>query len=95
MYTNADSLKNKMDDFKTRIMENNPDIIAVVETWFQEDQSSKFYFTNESLELENYQLLRKDNPETKKGGIIVYVKDTLEVNLEVPNRIKKSIIGIH
>ena len=88
MYTNADSLTNKMNDFKVRVMENNPDIIAVLETWIQEKQSSKYYWTNESLELEDYQLIRKDNPNTKKGGILVYVKNTLEVDLNVPKQIQ-------
>ena len=88
LYTNAESLKNKLPEFKVRVMESNPDIIAVVETWLQIDQSSEFYCPDESIEFENYQLIRRDNPDTKKGGIVVYIKNNLEIDTEIPKKLK-------
>ena len=82
LFTNADSLTNKIPDFKLRVMENNPDIVAVAETWLQSEQSSEYYCTDESIELDRYQLIRKDNPDTKKGGIILYVKTTWKLTLK-------------
>ena len=39
MLLNAESLANKMDEFRVRVAEINPDIIGVTETWAKEVQS--------------------------------------------------------
>ena len=77
-YTNADSLKNKMTDLKAKIMQLRPDILAIVETWFQEDPLHKNFFPSECFANIGYNLYRYDNPGAIKGGIIILVKPALD-----------------
>ena len=74
MCTNADSLSNKMDKLKTRISLDPPDILAICETWLQEDPLSAKFYPSECLHLEGYNMYRYDNVTTLKGGIVLYVK---------------------
>ena len=47
MLLNAESLANKMDEFRARVAEKKPDIIGVTETWAKEVQSDQWYTLNE------------------------------------------------
>ena len=76
-YTNADFLTNKFDDFRTRVYETLPDIISIVETGLKINELAKHYFSDESLYLQGYHIYRKDNHVDLKGGILVYVRETL------------------
>ena len=46
MLLNAESLAHKMDEFRARVAEMNPDIISVTETWAKEVQSDQWYALN-------------------------------------------------
>ena len=78
LYTNADSLNNKMTELKTRIATEKPDIIAVVETWFQEEPLNKFFFPSECLNIAGYNSYRYDNSEALKGGIILLITPEID-----------------
>ena len=78
-YTNADCLTNKLNKLKERISSDNPDIICIVETALQLEQTSDKYCPTEVLEIEGYELFRKDNERDMKGGILVYIKEHISV----------------
>ena len=74
LYTNAQSLVNKMNELKT-IAINNPDIVVITETWTNNSISDDF------LNINGYDLIeRKDRNDTlmgQGGGICVYVRKCL------------------
>ena len=78
-YTNADFITNKLDKFKLHIAELDPDIIAVVDTGLKTTSDDTYYFPDEILNINTYTMYRKDNIE-KKGGILMYIKDTINVS---------------
>ena len=73
-YTNAEFIKNKMEEFRTRISKDKPDIIAIVESGVQNIPNDRHYYPDQSLQLDDYELYRKDNEDEIKGGILVYIK---------------------
>ena len=79
MYTNACSIKSKLSELEVLANDKSPDIIMITETWCSEKD------TNASLKLLNYDLipeLRCDRCDTTNGiggGILVYVKEGLNV----------------
>ena len=77
MYTNAEGILSKLDKFKHRVSVEQPDIISVVETWVQTDQKSKKYCPSEALEIDGYNLWRKDNSEEIRGGILTYISEKI------------------
>ena len=83
-YTNAEFLTNKFPEFKTKINTAQPDIIAIVETGTQNKPEEKHYFPDLALQLEGYDLYRKDNTTAIKGGIIVYIKNTINIEVRYP-----------
>ena len=74
MYTNADSLKNKRDEFELMVLEKDIDIALVSES-LTKHQSPDL---NEALfNIEGY-----DSIEDKSGrGVVIYFKSTLEIKL--------------
>ena len=79
MYTNADGIKNKFHLLKARIQEEDPHVVCIVESSIHSNQLSENYCPDDYLEIENYQLFRKDNEQERKGGILMYIKDELIV----------------
>ncbi len=79
MYTNAQSLFNKLSELEVMAVEQKTDIILVTETWCSENTP------NASLKIEGYQVeteLRKDREDTGRGvggGLLVYVREGLKV----------------
>ena len=75
LYTNAQSLVNKICEMRAVVAMNNPDILIVTETWTNESIS------NEYLGIDGYDIIeRKDRNDTDKGrggGILMYVKKVL------------------
>ena len=71
LYTNAQSVVNKMAELKVVSSMKRPDVIAVTESWTNEDISDDF------LCIEGYELVeRKDRGDTDRGrggGILIYV----------------------
>ena len=83
MLLNTESLANKMNEFRVRVAEINPDIIGVTETWAKEVQSDQWYVLN------GYHCIRCDNEEEMKGGVMIYFKENLKVS--VCNELNQSI----
>ena len=63
------SQESKLDDIYTKfVLENNYQIIALTETWL--NNSHQDYL----VELENYNIFRRDRLTGRGGGVLVYVK---------------------
>ena len=77
MYTNADGLLNKIEKMKLRVADCKPDVFAIVETHCQPDETSHKYCPDEVLQIEGYSLFRQDNSRERKGGILIYVLNTI------------------
>ena len=74
MYTNADSLKNKRDEFEQMIFEKDIDIALITESLPKYKSSDLF---EPLFNIEGY-----DSIENKSGrGVIIYFKSTLESRL--------------
>ena len=71
LYTNAQSMIKKMEELKIIVEMKRPDVIALTETWTNEDIDDGF------LSINGYELIeRKDRTDTamgRGGGIVVYV----------------------
>ena len=72
IYSNVQSLNNKVNELRAIANMESPDVIALTETWTNEN------ITDAYLQLEGYELLaRKDRTDTSRGrggGIVVYVR---------------------
>ena len=75
LYTNAQSINNKLSELGVIVGMKRPDIVALTETWTNEK------IDNELLILDGYQMVerrdRKDTAGGRGGGILVYVKNEL------------------
>ena len=77
MYTNIDGIISKLEKVKLQIMTKRPDIFAIVDTSLQPNELSDKYCPDDALKVDGYEIFRKDNPSEKKGGLLVYVKETI------------------
>jgi hypothetical protein len=75
LYSNANSLKGKMQELKMRNSTDNYHITGIVEMWASEE------IKDYELKIDGYEMFRKDRIFGKGGGIIVYVKETLKSTL--------------
>ena len=67
-----------MTQLKSKISEKNPDVIALFETWIQDEPLHPNFYPSECLAIPNYNLYRYDNASTIRGGILLYVKPKLD-----------------
>src|SRR5438876_1181236 len=68
LYFNARSIKMKMEELKVMIEEKKPDIIAIVESWQNEDMADS------EINLKHFDMIRIDrNNESKQrgGGVLI------------------------
>jgi len=73
-YTNANSIIAKMDELRHKIFIGNYDIIAVTESWANDDMSDSELWIN------GYHMYRMDcltDCGKKGGGVLLYIKDTI------------------
>ena len=86
MYTNARSILNKLTSLESNVVEYNPDVIGITESWATEKDIQGL------LELEGYKLYdtqqdRMSDYITKRRGLSMYMKDifnhTLSENITV------------
>ena len=84
MYTNANSLKNKLSELRLRIDEGKPDVIGITEVW-----------TKDEIVLQGYHpAYRYDREEDQKGGgVMLFVKSDLEV-LDCPELSSPNIESV-
>lgn len=73
-HINAQSLNNKMDEFRYIFEESGMDIICVSETWFHCYISDNIYMLN------GYRLFRSDR-SSKGGGVAIYVRLPIQCKL--------------
>ena len=75
LYTNAQSLVNKIDEMRVIVANNKPDVLIITETWTNDSVS------NDYLRIPEYDIIkrqdRNDTDRGRGGGIIMYAKRTL------------------
>ena len=70
LYTNCRSLTSNLDSLRAYTTMNNPDIIAICESWLDDSISDLEIF------IPNYYVIRRDRSR-KGGGILLYIKDNI------------------
>ena len=75
IYTNAQSILKKMDELRSYIVEREPEMIMITETWTNETIDDNF------LKIKGYEMVarndREDTAGGRGGGILVYAKKEL------------------
>ena len=81
MYTNAQSVVNKINELRTVVLDLKPDLVFINEAWTHED------ITKAYLSIDGYELIsRKDRDDTslgRGGGLLIYKANGL-VASEIP-----------
>ena len=94
MYTNARSIRNKLDELKVYIAEEDLDIICITESWVSEAHfgDSLLEYEIDGYRLFSYQRLGRG------GGILVYIRMNLTClekrNLKVDNEVESVWLDI-
>ena len=73
---NARSVVKKGDELQCCVVEENPDIIMITESWANDK------ICDAELSLSGYTILRNDRSAGRGGGCLIYCRDTLPVSLE-------------
>ncbi|PKU38714.1 nipped-b-like protein [Limosa lapponica baueri] len=71
VYTNARSMNNKQGELEAMMHQENYDIVAIAETWW--DASHDW-----SATIEGYKVFRRGRQERRGGGVAVYVSECYE-----------------
>ena len=72
LYMNARSIMNKMTALEASILEYDPDVIGITESWTTENHLQS------ELQLEGYTCYRRDRmmyERSKGGGVLLYMKN--------------------
>ena len=69
------SLVPKIDEVRIVANSVNPDFISVTETWLQNHVHSNI------VELNGYNIVRKDRQAGTHGGICLYIRDTIQFSV--------------
>ena len=81
LYTNAQSVVNKINELRTVVIDLKPDLVCINEAWTHED------ITKAYLSIDGYELIsRKDREDTslgRGGGLLIYKANRL-VASEIP-----------
>ena len=74
MYTNVDGIGNKLTEFNTFVRASKPSVICLTENKMNSD-----VLAGEYIDLETYQVFRKDrkNQNAPGGGVLIMVRRTL------------------
>ena len=72
MTINAQSLKNKMNEFRILVEERKPQIISVTESWGEE------WISDGIFALKGYTMYRDDRNRMRGGGALLYIMDNIE-----------------
>lgn len=70
-HINAQSLNNKIDEFRLLVENSSVDVICVSETWLKETTP------NSIINLNGYQIFRADRT-TRGGGVAIYIKNNIK-----------------
>ena len=74
-HLNTRSLYPKIDEIRCILDKNNFDIFCVSETWLHK------YIKNDEIRIPGYNVFRKDRTTGVGGGVCIYVKETMHVNM--------------
>uniref|UniRef100_A0A0X3PTK8 Reverse transcriptase domain-containing protein n=1 Tax=Schistocephalus solidus TaxID=70667 RepID=A0A0X3PTK8_SCHSO len=72
MYTNVQSLLNKMDEIKLVVDHLQPDFIALTETWLNEQ------IADTEVRIDGFQLIRMDRNGRRGGGIAMFIREGID-----------------
>ena len=82
MYSNVQSINNKVNELRAYVADTKPDVVALTETW------TNALIDDECLKITDYEMVeRRDRVDTaggRGGGIIVYVRKELHAWKEEP-----------
>jgi len=85
-YTNANSLRGKMDELRYRTSTAGFDVVGITETWA--DSS----VTDAELALEGFDMFRVDRGGSRGGGVLLYTKEELgAVVLDNPSEFREQV----
>jgi hypothetical protein len=73
IYFNAQSIVNKRNEFEILVDMYKPDIIAISETWTNDE------IVDAELRLDGYYLLRRDRISKRGGGVLLYIANFIKV----------------
>ena len=71
---NAQSIRNKMDLFKSLMAVEKPDIVGITESWIHTNTRD---FEGE-FEISGYRMFKKDRIGKEGGGVLIYIRDYLD-----------------
>ena len=71
VYLNARSILNKKNELNITVDDMKPHIIGKTESW------ANNYITYAELGLEGYVMFRKDRIGRRRGGVLLYIKETI------------------
>ena len=69
---NAQSLVNKMEEFKIIVKNTRPHVISITESWGQE------WHTDGVFSLDGFTMYRNDRKDIRGGGTLLYIKNNIE-----------------
>ncbi|KAK4827186.1 hypothetical protein QYF61_015148 [Mycteria americana] len=70
LYTNARSMGNKQEELEAIVHQENYDMVAIMETWWDDSH-------NWSAAMDGYKLFRRDRRGRRGGGVALYVRECL------------------
>ncbi|KAK4824521.1 hypothetical protein QYF61_016101 [Mycteria americana] len=71
LYTNARSMGNKQEELEAIVHQENYDMVAITETWWDDSH-------NWSAAMDGYKLFRRDRRGRRGGGVALYVRERLD-----------------
>ncbi|KAK4829727.1 hypothetical protein QYF61_006188 [Mycteria americana] len=71
LYTNARSMGNKQEELEAIVHQENYDMVAITETWWDDSH-------NWSAAMDGYKLFRRDRRGRRGGGVALYVRECLD-----------------
>ncbi|KAK4811538.1 hypothetical protein QYF61_011687 [Mycteria americana] len=71
LYTNARSMGNKQEELEAIVHQENYDMVAITETWWDDSH-------NWSAATDGYKLFRRDRRGRRGGGVALYVRECLD-----------------
>ena len=74
IHLNAQSMFLKMSELRILAKENKPAVLSITETWLNDS------FTNESIKIEGYNIVRRDRIGRSAGGVLMYIREDLSFN---------------
>lgn len=82
MYFNARSLRNKIDELRIMLLNEEIDIIAITETYID---TNNIDFTHE-YQINSYKLYHKDRVGKRGGGVLLYIKENIcSLEVQIPS----------